>query len=394
MSDEENVRCSVFGACGGCSHQDLSYQAQLQLKQSQVAELLKELPCQVEPIIPCAQPWRYRNKMEFAFGMDEAGKIILGLRRRGSFDDIVDIDDCWIQTEAANRIRKLSRNFFRQRNYPVYEHRSHGGVLRFLIVRQSYTQNKLMANLVVANAKALSGEDVRDWLQTLTSSVPELASVYISEQAEWSDTAFTENLRMVWGVPDLAESMESGEKKLQFKISPLAFFQTNTIQAQLLYQTIVDVSDLRGHETVLDLHCGTGTIGQLLAHRARWVYGIEVVAPAIADAKVNADVNGIRNVTYIVDKAETWLKWNGDEVDADVWVLDPPRSGLHPKILGKRMTELEQKPDKIIYVSCNPKHLPVDLAKILPWYRIERVVPVDMFPHTPHLEVVTSLRLI
>lgn len=389
------ARCNLFGHCGGCSHQDLPYAIQLERKQADLATLLKNIPCSIQPIIPCADPWRYRNKMELAFGRDEEDQLILGLRRRGSFSDVLNMTDCWIMSEAANRICNRTREFFRSKSYPVYAHKTHQGLLRFLILRQSFSQNKMMAILVVADASAIAPEDLVAWRQSLLADVPELDSLYLSEQSEWSDTAFSTKLHHLWGSTELQEQLtvhaKTETRGSSFNISPLAFFQTNTVQAQLLYQQIVDAAALTGTETVLDLYCGTGTIGQILAPQARWVYGIESVAPAIADARRNAQANGLNNLTYIVDKSEAWLKWNADDIEAEVWILDPPRSGLHPKIIAKRLPELEARPSRIIYVSCNPKHLPKDLGLLQQWYDIRSIQPVDMFPHTPHLEVVVGL---
>ena len=364
-----------------------------------MVDLLKDLPCAVEPVVPCVDPWRYRNKFEFVFGTGSDQRLILGLRRRGSYQNVLDVNDCWLQSTVGNRLRILTKDFFAQRSYVAYHPNTHQGLLRFLIVRESFSQQKLMANLVVASVAALPAEDLQAWVNLIRGEISELASVYLSEQPERSDTAFSENLQHLWGDEALYETLRTKEAARgtqhpalsTFKISPLAFFQTNSRQVQILYDTLNNLAGLTGQETVLDLYCGTGTISQLLARDARWIYGIESVAPAIADAKINAQNNHVANVTYITDKVETWLKWNGDEVDADVWVLDPPRSGLNPKILNKRLRELVRKPQRIVYVSCNPKHLPSDLSKLLDWYDIEHVVPVDMFPHTPHLEVVISL---
>ena len=394
-------RCNDFGPCGGCATQDLPYLQQLAHKQRLLSELLQSVPCPIAPILPCAEPWRYRNKMEFAFGHNAQGELIIGLRRKGSFSDVLDLRDCWLTSEPGNRLLNLTREFFRAKNYPVYVHKTHAGLLRFLIVRQSFTHNKLLLVLVLADAAAILPEDLTAWISHLRQQVPELASVYLSQQSEKSDTAFSVDMRHLWGDTCLEEQFvmhatfaaPAAAGNAKFRISPLAFFQTNTRQAQVLYQTIVDAAALSGTELVLDLFCGTGTIGQLLAPYARWVYGIESIAPAIWDAKQNATLNGLSNPTYIVDKSEAWLKWNGNDIDADVWILDPPRSGLHPKILRKRLPELERRPHKIIYVSCNPKHLPEDLRLLQQWYTVNAIQPIDMFPHTPHLEVVVSLQL-
>ena len=398
--------CNVFGHCGGCATQDLSYAEQLARKQAQLQTWFASWQAVVQPIIPCGDPWRYRNRMDYVFGSGDGGALQLGQHRKGFFNQTVNVDDCWLQSEAANQARNLTRDFFAQRSYAAYHPRTHQGLLRYLIVRQSASTGGLMLNLVLADRSALASADLEAWTSKLRAAVPDLASIYITEQAAKADTAFSTDVQLCWGEKILTETIPLEATKcgaaatanrqfaidnLQFNISPMAFFQTNTLQARRLYAEILKAAQLSGCETVLDLYCGTGTIAQLLAPQARWVYGVEYVAAAIADAKANAALNNISNATFLTDKVESWLKWNGPELDADLWVLDPPRAGLHPKILRKRLPELEQKPRRILYVSCAPQRLAEDLPLLAADYHVESLLPVDMFPHTPHAEVLAVL---
>jgi 23S rRNA (uracil1939-C5)-methyltransferase len=354
--------CPYFGRCGGCRLQHVRYEAQLEFKQRQVVECLARLgglgQVPVSPIVGAPEIYGYRNKMEFTFA-EVDGQPVVGLHEAERYDAILDVERCLLQSEGMNAVLAEVRAFVRERGWSVYRQGTEEGLLRFLMLREGRQTGEGMVNLtsVVLNVN------------------PKKAAVAVG--VEEHPVAGNETIRERLG-------------DLTFSISANSFFQTNTQQAERLFRIVADYAGLTGQETVLDLYAGTGAISLLLARQARAVYGIELVPAAIEDAARNARENGITNCTFLPGEVRHVLPdLFARGVRADVVVADPPRAGFHPKAL-RSLAQLAAQ--RIVYVSCNPATLARDLQTLCgAGYRLTAVQPVDMFPHTPHIEVVVRL---
>ncbi len=398
--------CQHFGICGGCQWQMLPYEKQLFYKQKQVSDNLNRigkvaLP-PIAPIIGAGQTRLYRNKMEYTFAtgkfiptdefrrMKEAGVDLAnqpgagGFHVRGFFDKVVEIDTCHLQEEPTNLIRKAVAKFAVDNGLPFYNVRDHSGWLRNMFVRNT-TTGELMINLVLGyEAK---GECIQ-LLDSLLEQFPQITTLLYTINTKRNDS-----------LTDLAPQVYSGKgfimEKLEdfsFMISPKSFFQTNTRQAEKLYQVTREFAELDGTQTLYDLYCGTGSIGIFASSQAKKIVGVEVISEAIEDAKKNAALNGISHASFFA----------GDVIDIcnddffaehgrpDVVITDPPRAGMHEKLVKKL---LEIAAPVVVYVSCNPATQARDLALLDEKYKVEKIQPVDMFPHTLHIENVVQLKL-
>jgi 23S rRNA (uracil1939-C5)-methyltransferase len=374
-------RCPHFGVCGGCASQDLLYEKQVEYKTRQVRETLQHiggLNVEVRPALAMADPWRYRNKMEFAFGESD-GRVYLGLMQRGSFDTVVEIKECFLSTERTMVAVRFVEGFGRQLGEHPLQPRSQTGSLRHLVVREGRRTGDLLLNLVTTSALAADA-----------------ALVSAAAPASPSTVLWTHNdsrAAVVQGdwVHILAGSGELTERigHLTLSVGPFSFLQTNSEQVEVLYAEVARQAALTGDETVLDLYCGVGAIGLYLAGQARQVVGVDSVAEAIGYAVRNAEQNGIGNATFQCAEVEALSTLTFGAINPDVIIVDPPRAGLHPRLLA---TLLEQKAERLIYVSCNPAALARDLKALSEIYDIGPVQPVDMFPHTWHVETVVVLR--
>jgi 23S rRNA (uracil1939-C5)-methyltransferase len=379
--------CPYFGRCGGCRLQHLAYDAQLAFKAKQVADCLERLgglgAVELRPIVPAPEAYGYRNKMEFTVAAGAGGGVTVGLHEAQRYDSVLDIERCLLQSDRMNALLDEARRFVATAGLSAYDQASGEGLLRFLMLREGTHTGEAMVN-VVTSAPAVS--ELAPLAERLRARVPETASVVVNVNPKKASVAVGVEEHLLAGRDHIRESLGG----LVFQVSPGSFFQTNTVQAERLFALALEAADLGGAETVIDLYSGTGAISLLLARRCRWVYGIEVATATVADAKRNAELNGITNCTFVdgeVRFALPALMARG--VSAEVVVADPPRAGFHPKAL-RALAVLA--PARIVYVSCNPATLARDVGELVRGgYRLEWVQPVDMFPHTPHIEAVARL---
>jgi 23S rRNA (uracil1939-C5)-methyltransferase len=379
--------CRHFGMCGGCRFQDLGYDAQVREKERQVRDALVRIGRFVdpplEPIVPATSQFRYRNKLEYSFTQTDAG-VDLGFHRAGRWDEVIGIEECLLTTDIGNAIRLAVRDWAREERLEPYDQSSGIGYLRHLVVREGRNTGQALVVLVTAPGERFEAGYLVDVLQR----VPEVRSIH------WAinDTpAEQTNLptRLLWG----DEAIEEELLGLRFRVRPSAFLQTNTEMAERLYELARAYAQLQGAENVYDLYCGTGTIGLALAGGAAAVWGLEISEEAVACAIENAELNGIGNARFYAGNVGQTIEELREEAGTpDVVVVDPPRAGLAGKAL--RRTGALRAP-RIVYVSCNPTTLASDLQVLRDefGYRLERCRPVDMFPHTPHVESVSALTL-
>jgi len=397
-------RCSHFGACGGCALQHLDYQEQLKAKQSQVVETLEHIGSLsgflVESILPSPDVFFYRNKMEFSFSRYrwltkeeiESGAdlnrqgLFIGLHAKGFFDKIVDIHDCQLLHPVANEILDTVREFATRSQLPVYSTRDHTGFWRFLVIRKSKHTEDLMVNLVLSRYD----EEIADHYKALMMErFPQITSLLYSVTASKASVAYSEKEYVLAGHKTILEKLGD----YTFEISGNSFFQTNTRGAERLYDAVVEYADFHGDETVYDLYSGAGTISIYISKLVNKVIGFEAVTSAVQDAHRNAQRNDISNCEFVAgdlrDVLSDTTRITSQYGKPDVMIIDPPRGGMHPKTV---QAILKLKPERIVHVSCNPATLARDLNVLCEQdYRLIKVRPVDMFPHTAHIEVVAQL---
>jgi 23S rRNA (uracil1939-C5)-methyltransferase len=399
--DRAEPFCAHFGVCGGCRWQMLPYPLQLQYKQQQVEDNLRRigkltLP-PVTPILGAPQTTRYRNKIEYTFSNRRfllpqelhdpsvtSGQDVAGFHARGLFDKVVDIDTCHLQEEPTNRLRKAIKKFGLDHQLPFYDIREHRGWLRNLQLRVC-TTGEIMANLVVGHEDE---EKVRILGDQLMQQFPELTTLLLTVNTKWNDSITGLEPRVLYGKGFVVERLED----FHFKIGPKSFFQTNTRQGEGLYRIAREYAGLTGRETVYDLYCGTGSIGIFLSRQAARIVGVEVIEEAVADARENATLNGITHARFFAGDTVDICKDEFFEREGrpDVIVTDPPRAGMQQKLIDKI---LEVAAPTVVYVSCNPATQARDLHLLDAKYTVTRVQPVDMFPHTHHIENVVQLKL-
>jgi len=375
--------CPHFGPCGGCIWQHVAYGAQATAKEEIVRDSLAHLGgvrgAEVRPIVAMADPWRYRNKMEFAFHPDGT----LGLHRRGAFDRVVPIDTCLLQSQAANEILRVVREFADASGLSRYDARDRTGLLRQVAIREARATGEIMVG-VITTAPEVPG--LRDLAERLVRAEPRIASVLHGLNAGPSDGVPLSRVAVLAGRAYIVEELAG----LRFRIGLETFFQTNTAQAERLVEVVEAFAALRGDETVYDLYCGVGTFSLALARRAARVHGIEIVPSAVASARENAALNGIANVEFSsgdVRKALPELRRRADA--PNLLVLDPPRSGAGSRVM-RRIAEAGAP--RIVYVSCNPTTLAPDLRDLVAGgYAVRTVQPLDLFPQTYHVECVVLL---
>jgi 23S rRNA (uracil1939-C5)-methyltransferase len=377
--------CAHYPACGGCRFQDLAYPAQLEAKEEQVREALRRIgglsEPPLEPIMPAESEFFYRNKLEYSFTQTPAGPA-LGFHKAGRWDEVLDIEKCWLTTDLGNAIRNTVRDWAREERLEAYDQAEQTGYLRHFVVREGRNTGQVLVLLVTAAGERFD----RDQLVETLRRFPEVRSIHwaVNETpAEVTNLPTT----LLWG----DEAIEEELCGLRFRVRPNAFLQTNTAMAERLYGLAGDFAGLTGGETVYDLYCGIGTIGLTLASRALTVWGVEVSEESVACALENADLNGITNAAFFAgEAADSLAELNERAGNPDVIVVDPPRAGLSNKAV-RRLARLEAP--KIVYVSCNPTTLASNVKTLADeWgYTLERTRPVDMFPHTPHVESVSLL---
>jgi 23S rRNA (uracil1939-C5)-methyltransferase len=379
-------RCEYFGRCGGCKWQYLAYEDQLKFKQQQVVEAfahigkLQDVP--VNNILGIESPWYYRNKMEFTFAEDAEEGLILGQHYAGRWDKLVDLHNCYLQSEASVEIFALCRDFARKQELTAFSTNTGKGLLRHVVVREGKHTGDIMVNIVT------SGEyfpQMDRFVRYLTAGFPRIIGIVQTINRHKGQSSQGQEEHLLSGEPTITETINN----LSFEISAKSFFQTNTIQAEKLYQTIQCMADVDKNEIAVDLYCGTGSIALHLASQAKMVYGIELVKEAVFNAEKNAEKNQIDNVSFHCAEAQNVLPGLLSD-QPDLIVADPPRAGLSKKVVRHI---LRTTPRQILYVSCNPATLARDVAMLTDGgYDIREVQPVDMFPHTSHIETVVHLR--
>jgi 23S rRNA (uracil1939-C5)-methyltransferase len=377
--------CAHYPACGGCRFQDLDYAVQAQAKEDQVRDALKRIggipEPPVEPILPAASPFFYRNKMEYSFTQTPSGPG-LGLHKAGRWDEVLEIEKCWITTDLGNAIRNAVRDWAREEGLVAYDQAEQTGYLRHLVVREGRNTGQVLVMLVTAPGEKFE----RGYFVEVLTRFPEVRSIHWAVNDQPSEVTNLPST-VLWGEDAIEEELLG----LRFRIRPNAFLQTNTEMAARLYEIAIDYAGLTGSETVYDLYCGTGTIGLALARNALSVWGVDISEESIACALENLDLNGIGNAAFFAGNVGQVLEELTERAGpADVAVVDPPRAGLAGKAL-KRTGELGAP--RLVYVSCNPTTLASDVKVLCSEYGYElvRVKPVDMFPHTPHVETVSLL---
>ncbi len=403
--DRVEPECPVFGVCGGCKWMHVGYEAQLCYKRKKVHDALVHIggfqDCVVKPVLPARQTLHYRNKVEFSCSskrylmpeelnkevLDKPADFALGFHAPGNFEKVLEIDSCSLARECMNRVLGVTREFALEHGFSPYAARQHTGFLRNLVFRYSEENDELMVNLVTSWHDA---DMMKAYGDRLLSVMPEQKMTILNSVTTRKNTvAVGEKEYVIHGEGCVEERLGD----LQFRISANSFFQTNTAQAKVLYDGIMGMAGLRPDDTVYDLYCGTGTITLYLARNCRRAAGLEIVESSVADAEENAVLNGITNASFFrVDlKDFHTLHSTLEELGFPrVIVTDPPRAGMHPKAL---RTMLQFQPETIVYVSCNPANLARDGKEICAsGYRLEEVQPVDMFPHTSHIETLACFR--
>jgi 23S rRNA (uracil1939-C5)-methyltransferase len=367
----------------GAPWQVLPYERQLEIKHEQVDDALRRIGhldgYALEPILPAEEQWRYRNKLEYSFGADATGRLICGFHVSGRWDEIVEVTDCLLASEAANAARERIVAWCREQGLTPFDRRSGEGLLRNLVVREGRRTGQLQARLVTSSGQELDRAG-------LVRAAEPLDGLLWSRLDSVGETTQGGETEVIAGTNRLEE--EIGGMHLQ--ISPEAFFQTNTEMAERLYGLAIEYAELRGMERVYDLYCGIGTVGLLFAPRVAEVWGLEIVEDAVANAIANAKLNEIGNARFFAGDVRLAMRELVSEAGRpDVVVVDPPRAGLSQKIV-RRI--IESAPQRIVYVSCNPTTLAPNAAQLVEaGYRLVRVRPVDMFPQTPHIECVAEL---
>ncbi|MDO4757813.1 MAG: 23S rRNA (uracil(1939)-C(5))-methyltransferase RlmD [Rikenellaceae bacterium] len=391
--------CAHFGICGGCKWQNLPYEEQLRFKTEQVSDQLRrigkvELP-EIRPCLASAETSYYRNKLEFTFadrrwltfeevasGADLEHSPALGFHIPGMFDKVLDIDHCHLQAEPSNGIRQAVKQFCIENGYTFHNARAHEGLMRNITIRTASTGEVMV--IVVFNAD--ERERITALLDHLAAKFPEITSLNYIVNEKWNDSTGDLDVICYRGKDHIIEEMEG----LQFKVGPKSFYQTNSKQAYELYKVARDFADLKAEDTLYDLYTGTGTIANFCARQCKKVVGIEYVAEAIEDAKVNSAANNIENTSFYAGDMKHVLsdRFVAENGHPDVIILDPPRAGVDEPVLE---VILRAAPERIVYVSCNPATQARDLAILDADYKVVAVQPVDMFPHTHHVENVVKL---
>jgi len=394
-SNEVDAECEHFKFCGGCTIQQMKYKKQLFYKEKQVSEIFNKIGGinnpQINSIIGCSKIFLYRNKMEYTFSdnpwfIDDESydDIVVGLHVPKRFDKILNIDKCYINHEMFNEILAIAKQVANDENMIAYNVLKHTGFLRYLVLRIGVHTNELMINIV---SSGFNEKLMVKFKKQILKKIPDTTSIVNTINAEKNNTAKGQT-KTIYGQSYIHEKIGN----YKFKISPNSFFQTNSYQVEVLYDYIIKTAGLNKNDIVYDLYCGTGTIAIYISSFVKKVYGIEIVKEAIEDAKYNAKINNILNTYfYTSDLKDFFIKDNHYIEQPDTIIIDPPRPGLHPKVVEDI---IHLSPSKIIYVSCNPSTQARDI-KIFQenGFKLIDVQPIDMFPRTPHIECIATLKM-
>ncbi|MDO4622970.1 MAG: 23S rRNA (uracil(1939)-C(5))-methyltransferase RlmD [Eubacteriales bacterium] len=381
--------CPIASRCGGCQIQAMSYEAQLEMKQQKVLDDLvhiggfkaEEVP--MEPILGMSDPFRYRNKAQFPIGTDKNGQPIAGFYA-GRTHSIIPCEDCLLGINENKEILERILNWMKTYRIPAYNEETGKGLVRHVLIRKGFATGEIIVCMIVNG----QGIPEKNALIQVLCEVPGMTGITWSSNTKATNVIMNGPVKTLWGQSYITDYLRYGEKSVGYQISPASFYQVNPVQTEVLYGKALEYAGLTGEETVMDLYCGIGTISLFLAQKAREVIGVEIVPEAIADAKRNAKLNGFENARFFVGKAEEVVPdlYEKEKLHADVVVVDPPRKGCDETLLS---TIVSMQPERIVYVSCDPATLARDLKYLNGEnYKIEKVQPVDQFPHTVHVECV------
>ncbi|PWA10357.1 23S rRNA (uracil(1939)-C(5))-methyltransferase RlmD [Pueribacillus theae] len=377
--------CPIYNQCGGCQLQHLTYEGQLNYKQKQVQDALARIGglehVHVHPVIGMEPPWRYRNKAQVPVGEEEAG-LIAGFYQKSSHR-IINMEACLIQEESNDQVVNIVKRIANDLGISAYDEQEHRGVLRHIIAKYGKQTKEIMV-VLITKTKDLPHK--KQLIERITKEIPNVKSIVHNVNPKRTNVIFGDETSTIWGEPYIYDYIGD----IKFAISARSFYQVNPVQTKVLYDKALEYAALTGKETVIDAYCGIGTISLFLAKQAHKVYGVEIVGEAIADAKRNARLNHIENAEFAVGQAEKVIPWwHKQGIQAAVIVVDPPRKGCDEVLL---KTIIAMNPERIVYVSCNPATLARDL-RILEdgGFETKEVQPVDMFPHTTHVECVALM---
>ena len=384
----ERICSDDLKECGGCQIQELDYNKQLELKTNEVKQVISRIGklenVEIHETIGMKNPCRYRNKAQFPI-QNINGETAIGFYKKKSHN-VIPTDMCVIQHDINDKIIKIIKTYIQAYNVSLYNETTHTGVLRHLVTKVGFTTNEVMV-VLVANGTNLP--HLNELASVLKENIPGFKTLVLNINKAKTNVILGKENKVIYGNGKINDYIGD----LVFEISPLSFFQVNPIQTEVLYNKALEYAELKENDTVFDIYCGIGTISLFLAQKATKVYGIEIIEDAIKDAKINAKLNKLDNVEFYVGKAEEVVpKMYSEGKTADVVVVDPPRKGCDEKVLD---TIVSMKPDRVVYVSCNPSTLARDLAYLNErGYKCVEIQPVDMFPHTMHVEAVAKLRRI
>ncbi|CAM3231774.1 23S rRNA (uracil(1939)-C(5))-methyltransferase RlmD [Rhodothermus bifroesti] len=394
-------RCRYFGTCGGCKWQHVHYEAQLEAKRQRVYEALVHHGgfdgVAVRPTLPSPRIYGYRNKMEFSFSTERwltpeeiasqqplDRHFAVGLHVPNNFYKVIDLEECHLPEPITVRLLNALRTFFKEQHWEPWDIRRHTGYLRHLVVRTGTRTGEVMVNLITSRYDTVRMAELKAFVQ---QRFPEVTTLVNTINTSPAQVAYGEATHILFGPGVIHDKIGP----FQFEIAPEAFFQTNTEQAERLYEVTRELAEVKPEDLVYDLYCGTGTISIFIAPHVRHVVGVELVASAVENARANAAANHIPNCTFVAGDllqvlTPEFVRMHGRP---DVIIVDPPRGGMHPQVV-RRIAQL--RPERLVYVSCNPQTQARDLKLLREHYRIEAVQPVDLFPHTDHVECVVALR--
>ena len=391
--DEIDSKCEHFKYCGGCTIQQLDYEKQTYYKQQQVHDIFTRIghikDAQINTIIPCDKIFYYRNKMEYTFSgnpwyidSETYDDVIIGLHVPKRFDKILSINACHINDPVFNELNTVIKEKVNALKFEPYDVVNHKGFLRFLVLRIGLHTDEIMVNLVTAGYKP---KLIKPLIDTITNRFSNVTSIVNTINADKNNTAAGKT-KLLYGENFISEKIG----KYTFKVSANSFFQTNSYQVEKLYDYIVKTANFKKSDIVYDLYCGTGTIGIYVSEFVKKVYGIEIVKDAVKDAKYNAKVNKVNNANFFASDVKDFFKGSENIDKPNIVIIDPPRPGLHPDVV---QDIISLSVPKIIYISCNPSTQARDVKIFIDnQYKIDDVQPVDMFPHTPHIECIVTLK--